>query len=63
MIGDTNPVEAESGTIRGEFALNIQKNIIHASDSPTNARREIEIIFKPREIIRYQKPTEGQHLL
>jgi nucleoside-diphosphate kinase len=63
MIGETNPLEARSGTIRGDFALNIQKNIVHASDSLENARKEIETLFKPNEIIEYRKPTEAQYLL
>jgi len=63
MIGKTDPLEAQLGTIRGDFALNVQKNIIHASDSLENARKEIEILFKPDEIIEYRKPTEAQYLL
>ena len=62
MIGETNPLEARPGTIRGDFALNVQKNIIHAADSPENARREIEILFKPEEILQYQKRIEAQYL-
>ena len=53
MIGKTNPLEACPGTIRGDFALNIQKNVIHAADSPENAKREIKILFKPEEILQY----------
>lgn len=55
MIGKTNPLEARPGTIRGDFALNVQKNIIHASDSLENARKEITILFKPDEILDYRK--------
>lgn len=55
MIGKTNPLEARPGTIRGDFALNVQKNIIHASDSLENARKEIAILFKPDEILDYRK--------
>lgn len=63
MIGKTNPLEAQPGTIRGDFALNVQKNIVHASDSLENARKEIEILFKHNEILNYRKPTEAQYLL
>ena len=63
MIGTTNPLEAGAGTIRGDFALNIQKNIIHAADSPENANREIKILFNPLEILDYQKPTEVRYLI
>jgi nucleoside-diphosphate kinase len=63
MIGKTNPAEAQSGTIRGDYALNLPKNIIHASDSLENAKKEIKILFNPKEILQYQKPTEAQYLL
>jgi len=55
MIGKTDPLEAQPGTIRGDFGLNVQKNIVHASDSLENARKEIAILFKPSEILNYQK--------
>ena len=62
MIGETNPLKAQQGTIRGDLAINVQKNIIHGSDSSENAQRELEILFKPEEILHYQKPTEAQYL-
>lgn len=55
MIGSTDPLEARPGTIRGDFALDVQKNIIHASDSLENAGKEIPIFFKPDEILDYRK--------
>lgn len=45
MIGPTNGAEAPSGTIRGDFALNSQRNLVHASDSTAAAEREIRIFF------------------
>ena len=45
MIGPTNGAEAPSGTIRGDFALSSQRNLVHASDSPAAADREIAIFF------------------
>jgi nucleoside-diphosphate kinase len=45
MIGPTNGAEAPSGTIRGDFALSSQRNLVHASDSPTAADREMAIFF------------------
>lgn len=51
MIGATNPSEAEPGTIRGDFGLEVSKNIIHASDSQESSNREIPIFFKDNEII------------
>lgn len=58
LIGKTNPLEASLGTIRGDYALNMTKNVIHASDGPENAEREIKIFFKEKEIIDYAKPSE-----
>lgn len=62
IIGKTNPIEAQPGTIRGDFALNVQKNMIHASDSLENAKKEIKILFSSDEILEYQKPTEAQYM-
>lgn len=62
MIGHTNPAEAQSGTIRGDYALNITKNIVHASDSLENAKREIEVFFSSEEILEYEKPSEAKFL-
>jgi len=45
LIGATDPSKAAKGTIRGDFASSITENIIHAADSPENARREISIFF------------------
>ena len=45
VIGDTDPAQAARGTIRREWAENKQNNLIHASDSPENARAEIEFFF------------------
>lgn len=55
MIGKTDPLEAQPGTIRGDFAFNVQKNVVHASDNLENARKEIEILFKPEEILKVSK--------
>jgi nucleoside-diphosphate kinase len=52
MMGPTNPADAAPGTVRGDFALSIGQNIIHGSDSPASAAREIEIYFTPDEIVR-----------
>ena len=45
MMGPTNPAEAPSGTIRGDFALEITENIVHGSDSVESAERELQIWF------------------
>ncbi len=53
IIGNTDPANAEMGTIRGDFGLRIDQNIIHASDSKDSAEREIPIFFKREEIVKY----------
>lgn len=45
LAGKTNPVDAEAGSIRGSFALEVGQNIVHGSDSPESAEREIKIFF------------------
>jgi nucleoside-diphosphate kinase len=45
LMGATNPVEAAPGTIRGDLALEVGENLIHGSDSPESAAREIELFF------------------
>jgi nucleoside-diphosphate kinase len=51
VMGKTNPVDAEPGTIRKDFAINMQRNSVHGSDSPESAKREIGICFKKSEIV------------
>jgi nucleoside-diphosphate kinase len=45
LMGATNPVDAAPGTIRGDLATEMSENLIHGSDSPDSAKREIEIFF------------------
>ncbi len=49
VIGATNPAEAAPGTIRGDLAVDIGRNVVHGSDSPASAQREIGIFFSPDE--------------
>jgi nucleoside-diphosphate kinase len=63
LVGATNPVNAAPGSIRGDYALTVTPNAIHAADSKANAARELSIFFSPSEILRYSKPTESQYLL
>ena len=51
IMGATNPENAESGTIRKLFALNVQENSVHGSDSNENAKIEIDFFFKSEEIV------------
>jgi len=55
IIGDTDPAKAEMGTIRGDFGLRIDQNIIHASDSKESAEREIPLFFTKEELVRYNE--------
>jgi len=55
MMGKTNSAEAEPGTIRGDLAMTISRNIIHGSDSAESAKREIALFFKPDEIHSYYR--------
>jgi nucleoside-diphosphate kinase len=61
MLGPTNGRQAPSGTIRGDFGMSRQMNLVHASDGPDAARREIEIYFTPSELLS-SKPTIGPWL-
>jgi nucleoside-diphosphate kinase len=45
VIGATNPLEAAPGSIRGDFAMDVQTNLVHGSDSPESAGREIDLFF------------------
>ena len=51
IMGATNPENAEEGTIRKLFALNVQENSVHGSDSDENAKKEIDFFFKSEEIV------------
>ena len=55
VIGATDPVKAEPGTIRRDFGLGVLKNVIHAADSPENAEREMQIFFEESEILFYER--------
>lgn len=59
VIGSTNPQEALPGTIRGDFGIDIGRNVIHASDAPESAAREIAIHFKPAELFTYTRIDES----
>jgi nucleoside-diphosphate kinase len=51
VMGATNPVDAAPGTIRKDFGVNHQRNSVHGSDSPENAKKEIRACFKKSEIV------------
>lgn len=58
MMGATNPANANPGSIRGAYGMDISRNIIHGSDSLTSAEREINLYFKPAELLDYKKAGE-----
>lgn len=55
MMGKTDPAQAEPGTIRGDYAIFTGNNVIHGSDSPESARKEIGLFFRPEELVDYQE--------
>ena len=58
MLGKTNGAEADPGTIRGDFSISTQNNLIHGSDGPDTAEREIALWFQPEELIEYENADE-----
>jgi nucleoside-diphosphate kinase len=54
IMGATDGVKAPPGTIRGDFAISVQNNLVHGSDSPENAASEIALWFRPEELVSYQ---------
>lgn len=57
-MGTTNPVNAEPGTIRADYALEIGRNLVHGSDGPETAATEIALWFTDRELITYQRAND-----
>ncbi|KAJ8639520.1 hypothetical protein MRB53_016214 [Persea americana] len=53
LIGATNPLQAEPGTIRGDLAVQTGRNVVHGSDSPDNGKREIDLWFKEGEVVQW----------
>jgi nucleoside-diphosphate kinase len=54
LMGATDGVKAPPGTVRGDFAISVQNNLVHGSDSPENAVAEIALWFRPEELVGYQ---------
>jgi nucleoside-diphosphate kinase len=59
MLGATNGLKAAPGTIRGDFSSSRQMNLVHASDSPESATRELGLYFGVGEICRYTPTLVG----
>ncbi|GKY92825.1 hypothetical protein MPSEU_000252100 [Mayamaea pseudoterrestris] len=59
MLGATNPLESAPGTIRGDFCLEVGRNICHGSDSVENAKKEIALWFDESELLNYKSHSFG----
>ena len=57
-VGKTKPEEAAPGTIRGDFALEIGRNLVHASDAPETARDEVALWFRDDELVSWTRQTD-----
>lgn len=57
-LGKTNPVNAEPGTIRGDFGLETGRNLVHGSDSPQSAARELALFFSAGELLSYPRDVD-----
>jgi nucleoside-diphosphate kinase len=58
LMGPTDGAKAAPATIRGDFAISVQNNLVHGSDSPENAAAEIALWFRPGELVSY-RPTDA----
>ena len=58
MMGETDPAKAYSGTIRGDFGIDIGHNLVHGSDSLENASKEIDLFFSTEEIFNYDRELD-----
>ena len=57
-MGETAPSAAAPGSIRGDLGLEISRNLVHGSDSPESAQREISIFFRDEEILSYERAID-----
>lgn len=58
LMGSTNPAQAAPGTIRADLAIEVGRNVVHGSDSPASAQREIDLYFRPEELVSYRRSGE-----
>ncbi len=58
LMGATFGSKAEAGTIRGDFGSSNSFNLVHGSDSPESAARELELFFEPAELLEYERPID-----
>ena len=57
-MGATNPLQAQPGTIRGDLAVDIGQNLVHGSDSPESAAKEIALFFSSDEVLSYERDVD-----
>lgn len=58
IVGATDPLKADAGTIRADFSMKTSSNLVHASDSPENAEAEVKRFFKVEELFTYEKISD-----
>lgn len=58
MMGETDPAKAPGGTIRGDFGIDVGHNLVHGSDSPENASKEIDLFFSREEIFDHDRELD-----
>jgi len=59
MMGPTDPAKAPAGTIRGDFGIDVGRNVVHGSDGPASAAREISLFFAPEELIGWERTLDA----
>ena len=59
IMGATRPTEAAPGTLRHDFALEVGRNLTHASDSPENGEKEVALWFHPEELVSWERATDA----
>ncbi|MGI6208682.1 MAG: nucleoside-diphosphate kinase [Anaerolineae bacterium] len=59
VMGATDPLKAAPGTLRGDYAMDLERNLVHGSDSPENAQKEIALFFREEELCDYRRPDDG----
>jgi nucleoside-diphosphate kinase len=57
-MGATGPVAAAPGTIRGDLAMEIGRNLVHGSDSPENGEKEVALFFNDDELVNWERHTD-----
>jgi nucleoside-diphosphate kinase len=58
LMGATDPQKAAPGTLRGDLGLDVQQNLVHGSDGPESAERELALFFRPGELVSYRRDVD-----